>query len=213
MITDGDSGSSAIYPPTSATLIAQGDHTTPHPSCDTAWYAVYACTRHEKRVKQQLEERRIDCFLPLYRSVRRWKDRRKELELVLFPGYVFVQMNFSDRLRVLKLPSVVGFVTFGDRPAVIDSSEIELLRSGMANGVCLEPHPYLTIGRRVRIKQGPLAGSTGILVRKKDRLRVVLSLEIIMRSVAVEIDSCDLEWIPQSKNSLSENSNLAASAN
>jgi transcription antitermination factor NusG len=212
VITDGDSGSSAIYP-TSATLIAQGDDTTPHPSCDIAWYAVYACTRHEKRVKQQLEERRIDCFLPLYRSVRRWKDRRKELELVLFPGYVFVQMNFSDKLRVLTLPSVVGFVTFGDRPAVIDGNEIESLRSGIVNGVCLEPHPYLTIGRRVRIKQGPLAGSTGILMRKKDRLRVVLSLEIIMRSVAVEIDSCDLEWIPQSKNSLPENSNLAASAN
>jgi transcription antitermination factor NusG len=199
VITDGNRGLSAIYPAASATRITQRDDTTS--PCDTGWYAVYTCTHHEKRVKQQLEERHIDCFLPLYRSVRRWKDRRKELELVLFPGYVFVQINLSDRLRVLQLPSVVSFVNFGDRPAMIARDELESLRSGIANGRCLEPHPYLTLGRKVRIKQGPLAGSTGILVRKKDRLRVVLSLEIIMRSVAVEIDSCDLEWIPQSKNS------------
>jgi len=173
------------------------DSSAPHTSLDTNWYAVYTCTRHEKRVKQLLDERRIDCFLPLYRSVRRWKDRRKELELALFPAYVFVHINSKDRVRVLQLPSVVSFVTFGNSPAAIASSEIESLRSGIANGMCLEPHPYLKVGRRVRIKQGPLAGSTGILLRKKDKLRVVVSLEIIMRSVAVEIDSCDLEWIPQ----------------
>jgi len=130
------------------------------------WYAVYTCTRHEKCVKQQLEERQIDCFLPLYRSVRRWKDRRKKLELALFPGYVFVHIDFRDRLRVLQLPSVVSFVAFGNRPAAIASGEIESLRSGIANGMCLEPHPYLKIGRKVRIKQGPLAGSTGILLRQ-----------------------------------------------
>jgi transcription antitermination factor NusG len=168
-------------------------------SSGTTWYAVYTCTRHEKRVRQLLQERQIDCFLPLYRSVRRWKDRRKELELALFPGYVFVYIHFGERLRVLQLPSVVNFVTFGNRPAAIAASEIESLRSGVANGLCLEPHPYLKIGRRVRIKQGPLAGSTGILLRKrkKDKLRVVLSIDLIMRSVAVEIDACDLEWIPQ----------------
>jgi transcription antitermination factor NusG len=141
VIADGNSDLGVIYPTTPVTLIAQKDDTASRTSCDTAWYAVYTCTRHEKRVKQQLEERHVDCFLPLYRSVRRWKDRRKELELVLFPGYVFVQINFIDRLRVLQLPSVVSFVTFGDRPAVIASADIESLRSGMANGVCLEPHP------------------------------------------------------------------------
>jgi hypothetical protein len=124
--------------------------------------------------------------LPLYRNVRRWKDRRRELE----------HISFNDRLRVLQLPSVVSFVAFGNRPAVIASNEIGSLRKALADGLYVEPHPYLTIGIKVRIKQGPLAGSTGILVRKKDKLRVVLSLEIIMRSVAVEIESCDLEWIP-----------------
>ncbi len=136
------------------------------------WHAIYTCSRHEKSVSRQLRQKQIDCFLPLYRSVRRWKDRRKELELPLFPGYVFVHIDDEDRL---------------------DEREVESLRSGVMNGACAEPHPYLKAGRRVRVKHGPMAGMEGILVRKKDRYRVVISIEIIMRSVAVEVDEADVE--------------------
>ena len=157
------------------------------------WHAIYTCSRHEKSVSRQLREKQIDCFLPLYRSVRRWKDRRKELELPLFPGYVFVHIDDEDRLRVLQSPGVTYFVSCGGRPAVIEDRELESLRSGVMNGACAEPHPYLKVGRRVRVKHGPMAGMEGILVRKKDRYRVVISIEIIMRSVAVEVDEADVE--------------------
>jgi transcription antitermination factor NusG len=157
------------------------------------WYAAYVCSRHEKQVVSQLQERRISCFLPVYRSVRRWKDRRKELELVLFPGYVFVHLDLNDRLRVLQLPSVVRFVSFNGHPAPLPDTEIEVLSKGLASGIRAEPHPYLKVGHRVRVRSGPLAGAQGILVRRKDKFRVVLSIDLIMRSVAVEVDEADIE--------------------
>lgn len=157
------------------------------------WYAAYTCARHEKHVSKQLEDRHIDCFLPLYRSVRRWKDRCKELELPLFPGYVFVRTGPEHRLHVLQIPSVVRFVSFNGHPAALDDREIEGLRNGLVNGVQVEPHPYLRVGDRVRVKHGPLAGAEGILVRKKDSFRIVLSLDLLMRSVAAEVQAADLE--------------------
>jgi transcription antitermination factor NusG len=157
------------------------------------WYATHVRSRHEKQVVLQLQERGISCVLPLYRSVHRWKDRRKELELVLFPGYVFVHIDLKERLRVLQLPSVVRLVSFNGRPTPLPEGEIERISNGLASGLCLEPHPYLKIGRRVQIRSGPLAGAEGILTRRKDHFRVVLSIDLIMRSVAVEVDEADLE--------------------
>jgi len=157
------------------------------------WYAAYVCARHEKRIAQQLEERQLNCFLPAYRSVRRWKDRRKELEMVLFPGYVFVQIDLKDRLRVVQLPGVVRLVSSSGIPVALPEREIEVLRNGLASGACIRPHPYLRVGRRVRVKYGPMAGTQGILARWKDKLRVVLSVEAIMRSVALEVDAADVE--------------------
>jgi transcription antitermination factor NusG len=159
---------------------------------EDSWYALYTCPRHEKRVAKQIEQNRISCFLPLYRSVRRWKDRRKEIDLALFPGYVFVHIALKDRLRVLQLASVVRFVSFNGRPVALPAGEMEALMNGLTRGVRAEPHPYLTVGRRVNVKHGPLAGSQGILVRRKDKFRVVLSLDLIMRSVAVEVDEADI---------------------
>src|SRR5580692_3240726 len=121
----------------------------------SSWYALYTCPRHEKRVVQQIEQHRISCFLPLYRSVRRWKDRHKELELALFPGYVFVRFALKDRLRVLQLPGAVRLVSFNSQPAVLPDTEIEQLRQRLAYGGRLEPHPYLCVGRRVRVCAGP----------------------------------------------------------
>jgi len=164
---------------------------------DLNWYALYTCPRHEKCVAQQIEERSISCFLPLYRSIRRWKDRRKELELALFPGYVFVRLALKDRLRVLQLPSAVRLVSFNGQPAVLPEAEIDQLRERLARGR-VEPHPYLRVGRRVRVCGGPMQGLEGIIVRRKDRCRVVFSLDLIMRSVAVEVDERDVEPASQS---------------
>jgi transcription antitermination factor NusG len=157
------------------------------------WYAAYTSPRHEKSVARQLEERHIDCFLPLYRSMRRWKDRRKEVALILFPGYVFVRMLPSDRLPVLQLPGVVRFVTFHGSPSPLPENEIEALRKGLENHIRAKSHPYLKAGRRVRVKNGAMAGAQGILIRRKQGCRLIISLDAIMRSVALEIDEEDVE--------------------
>jgi transcription antitermination factor NusG len=160
---------------------------------ENGWYALYTYPRHEKRIAEQIEGRRFCCFLPLYRSVRRWKDRRKEIDQVLFPGYVFVQMALEDKLKVLQLPGVVRLVTSGGRPVPVSADEIEALRDRLSRGARLEPHPYLRTGRRVRVRSGPLEGLEGVIVRRKESCRFVFSIDLIRRSVAVEIDEADLE--------------------
>lgn len=159
------------------------------------WYALYTAPRHEKSVADQINCRGISCFLPLYRSTRRWKDRRKELAMVLFPGYVFVCIAPQDRLRVLQLPGAVRFVAFNGRPVALPEQEIELLRSRLSGTFVMEPHPYLRVGRRIRVRSGPLQGLEGIIVRKKDRCRLVFSIDLIMRSVAVEVDDDEVEFL------------------
>jgi transcription antitermination factor NusG len=161
----------------------------------TNWYALYTAPRHEKRVADQIQQQGVACFLPLYRSVRRWKDRRKELALVLFPGYVFVRMALQHRLRVLQLAGAVRLVTFNGQPASLPDAEIESLQSHFSTSGNLEPHPYLSVGRRVRVRSGPLQGLEGIILRTKDRCRIVVSIHLIMRSVAIEVDGGDVEFI------------------
>lgn len=157
------------------------------------WYAVQTCANHEKRVLQQLGHRAVEAYLPQYESVRRWKDRRVRLDLPLFPGYVFVHLALRDRLRVLQTPSVVRLVGFGGQPAALPDQEIEALRGALTREMRIEPHPYLKVGQRVRVRTGPLQGLQGILVRKKNVSRFVISLDLIMRSVAAEIDVAELE--------------------
>jgi len=156
------------------------------------WYAVYTNARHEKRVTEYLGGRLVECYLPSYKSVRRWQDRRKEVELPLFPGYVFVRIAYRSRLQVLTAPGVVQIVSFDGKPAPIRDDEIETLRRGTSS-TNLEPHPYLKVGRRVRVRSGPLSGMEGILIRRKDGFRLVLSIDLIMRSVAIEVDESDVE--------------------
>jgi len=161
---------------------------------ESRWYAAYTSPRHEKWVAEQMQDRRIECFLPTYKSVRRWKDRRTQLDLPLFPGYVFVRIALKDRLAVLQLPGVVQFVAFQGRPAPLPEPEIEALRKGARNAA-LEPHPYLKVGRRVRVRHGAMAGIEGILIRKKESLRVVVAIDLIMHSVALEVDAADIETL------------------
>jgi transcription antitermination factor NusG len=159
----------------------------------TRWYAAYTCANHEKRVAEQLGAREVEYFLPLHESVRKWKDRRVRLQLPLFPGYIFVHMALCDRLKVQQVPGLARLVGFDGTPAELPEQEIETLRMSLVNGVRAEPHRYLVAGRRVRVMNGPMAGLRGILTRKKSNARLVVSLELIQRAIAVEIDEADIE--------------------
>ncbi len=163
---------------------------------ESRWYAAYTCANHEKRVAEQLGQRAVEHFLPFYQSVRRWKDRRVRLQLPLFPGYVFVRIALKHRLQVLEIPSVVRLVGFNGRPCALADGEVEALRNGLSWQLRAQPHPYPSFGRLVRIIGGPLQGLEGILVRKKGNLRIVLSIELIMRSIVVDADMADVEPSP-----------------
>lgn len=157
------------------------------------WYAAYTSANHEKKVAAQLSRRSVEFFLPKYHSVRHWKDRRVELELPLFPGYVFVHFALCERLQVLQVPGVVRLVGFSNCPVAVPEIDISCLRDVLNDGLHTEPHPYLTVGRRVQVKAGPLAGLEGIVVRRKNKPRLVVSIELIRRSMAVELDEADLK--------------------
>jgi transcription antitermination factor NusG len=172
-------------------------------SVQLRWYAAYTCANHEKRVRDQLEERSVESFLPLYETVRRWKDRRMHLQLPIFPGYVFVRMGLADRLRVLQVPSVVRLVGFNGQLSALPDEEMDGLKKSLAMGVLAEPHPFLGVGRRVRVKAGPLAGVEGIVIRRKNRLRLVISLELIQRAAMVEVDAADLDPLGKARASKS----------
>jgi transcription antitermination factor NusG len=163
---------------------------------ESSWYAAYTITNHEKRVSERLRLRSVEEFLPVYESVHRWKDRNVRLQEPLFPSYVFVRIPLEGRFEVLRIPGVVRLVGFNGHPAALPDEEIDALRLGLAHRLRLEPHPYLKIGRRARICRGPLQGREGLLVNTKANFRVVLSVELIMRSVAVEVDVADLEFPP-----------------
>jgi transcription antitermination factor NusG len=156
------------------------------------WFAVYTTPRHEKRVAEHLCLRQIEYFLPLYRALRKWKDgSRVTLELPLFPNYIFVRISRRERIRVLEVPGVLSLAGCGREPTPLPDAEIEgLRRVGMAK---IEPHPCLVVGEKVRIKDGVMAGVEGVLVRKNNSFRVILTLRMIMQSFAVEVDAASLE--------------------
>lgn len=157
------------------------------------WYAAYTRARHEKSVASILERKQIEAFVPLFRIVRRWKNGDHQVELPLFPGYAFVRIPLANRLQVLKVPGVVQFVGFQGSPAPLEDEEVESLRQAISSGMKAAPHPYLTVGRRVRVTAGPLSGREGILIRRKGLTRVVLSIGLIQRSVAADLDAQSIE--------------------
>ncbi len=157
------------------------------------WYTLYTRAQHEKCVFEELKRRTMESFLPLYESVRRWKDRQVTLELPLFQGYVFVQMALRDKLRALAVPGVVRLVGFGGVPASLPDEQVDALRANTPSLVRARPHAYLTTGRRVRVIRGPLRGLEGILLRRKSAFRLVVSVNLIMRSVSLEVDAGDVE--------------------
>lgn len=164
------------------------------------WFAVYTNSRHEKIVAKHLAYRQIESFLPMYRKVHRWTKRSSvTLELPLFPNYVFVHIVPGQRVSVLAVPGVLGIVGRGSISSALSDAEMESLRTGLERSQA-EPHPYLAAGERVRIRAGSMEGMIGVLVRKKNELRVVLTLDLIQRSVAVEVDAEDVEPVVNPNN-------------
>lgn len=161
---------------------------------DRNWYAVYTIPQHEKSVVKHLDLREIESFLPVYETVRVWKNRqRMKLILPLFPTYLFVHINFRERARVLQSPGVLQIV--GDRGCTyIPDSEVEFLRSDYCRQR-IEPYRDLVIGERVRIKSGVMHGLQGTLIRKSDSMRFVLTVELINQHAAIQVDAEDLEPI------------------
>jgi transcription antitermination factor NusG len=154
-----------------------------------AWYVLYTRHQHEKTVAQILVGKGFETFLPLYESVHRWKDRSKCLSLPLFPCYVFLKGGIERRLDIMTTPGIHALVSNAGQPAVVPSTEIEAIRRVAESGARVEPHPFLKCGDRMRIKSGPLAGIEGILVKKKNIYRLVLSVEMLGKAAAVEIDA------------------------
>lgn len=156
------------------------------------WYAASSASRHEKRIAEQLQQRNIDHFLPLYETVHRWSNGNHRVQLPLFPGYIFLHIALAERLRALEIPGIVRLVGFSGVPFPLEEAEIDSMRTALKAGLRAEPHPYLTRGARVEIIRGPLQGMTGILLRRRGCLRVVISVDLIMRSMMVEVDLNDV---------------------
>jgi len=159
---------------------------------NSEWWAIYTRHQHEKTVEEILRAKGFEVFLPLYESVRKWKDRRKLLSLPLFPCYVFVRGGLDRRIQVVTTPGVHMVLTRGEKVAMIPDGEIEAIRRTVEGPFRVEPHPFLRCGERVRVIKGSLEGVEGVLVRKKNLFRLVLSVEMLAQSVAVEIDASDV---------------------
>jgi|SRR5665213_833994 len=174
------------------------------------WYAISTRYQHEKFVALALSNKNYEVYLPLYRSVRQWQDRVKQLTLPLFPGYIFICEGMDRQLQILTTPGVICIVGWGGRPAIVPQAQLDKVRQIIESRLSIESHPYLTCGDRVGVKTGPLAGLEGILIRKKNGARLVVSMEMLGRSAAIEIDVSNVEKIglflsPQSSVQIEKN--------
>jgi transcription antitermination factor NusG len=152
------------------------------------WFAVRVRSNQERVASIHLNERGYEQFAPSFKSERQWSDRKKEIDQYLFPGYVFCRFDPQDRLSVLTAPGVVDLVGFGRSPQPIEDEEIERVRRMVDSGLLVQPHPFLKLGQTVLIERGPLVGLEGILVEVKGRLRLVVSVNLLHRSVSAEVD-------------------------
>lgn len=161
------------------------------------WHALYTRYQHEKLVEQILIQKGFETYLPLYHTTHQWKDRVQRLSLPLFPSYVFIRGGLDRRLDIVTTRGVHAIVGDGEQAGVVTPSEIEAIRQLIAMRLQVEPHPFLKVGDRVRVKSGPLEGLEGILVRKKNQCRLVLSVELLQQSVATEVDARTVERLPR----------------
>ena len=171
---------------------------TPSVSEESRWYAIRTRSRHEKVVAHQLETQGIDVFLPLVTQMRKWSDRRKQIETALFPGYTFVRIAYSsrDRLRVLQTHGVANFVgASGTVGTPIPDDQIDSIRTLITNNVPFKEYPFLRVGQRIRIRGGSLDGIEGMLVALNGTRTLVISVEPIQRSLCVQVDGYNIEVI------------------
>lgn len=167
------------------------------PSQESNWYAVHTMPRHEKRVAAQFEEKRVSTFLPLLRQVHKWTDRRCTVEVPMFSCYAFVHMaqTAEERLKVLRTPGVLGFVGSGRVGTPIPDEQIASLKTAIDEKIPCFPHPFVSAGSRVRIRGGSLDGVEGIFLRKGAEQTVVVSVELLQRSVAIRVGGYDIELV------------------
>ena len=164
-------------------------HAALSPPDNLSWYAIQVRSKLGSVASATLRGKGYEEFLPLYRSRRRWSDRIKELDLPLFPGYLFCRFNVSDRLMpILTTPGVIGIIGAGKTPIPIDDEEIEAVRAILRSGLAAQPYPFLRVGSRVYLEGGPLAGVEGIITNADKVYRLVVSISLLQRSVAVAID-------------------------
>ncbi len=164
-----------------------GDH-TPTNAAELPWFAIQVRPRYEKQVAQSIESKNIRTFLPLYAARHRWSDRTKEVHVPLFDGYVFCQLDPSVRMPVLVTPGVLHFVGIGKTPVAVEPSEIAAIQRLVQFGSVIRPWPFLKNGDRVRVDDGPLRNTEGILLSGGDGDLVVVSVTLLQRSVAVKVD-------------------------
>jgi len=166
----------------------------PAESGDThRWYAVWTRSRHEQVVRTQLDEKLVTAFLPTMTRWSRWKDRKKQIDVPLFPGYVFARFDSSERLAVLKCSGVVSIVSFNGEPAPVPDHEIESIRTLVASTLPYDPCPTIKTGTLVEVSHGPLKGVVGRLTRKGSQARLVLSVDLIGQAVSVQVDAADVK--------------------
>jgi transcription antitermination factor NusG len=152
------------------------------------WFALRVKPRSEKIVATITRQKGFEEFLPLQQTHRRWSDRFKSVELPLFPGYLFCRIDPQVRLPILTIPGALQFVGLGKIPVPIEDAEIAAIQAAMHSGLPVEPWPFLNLGQRVQLEQGPLAGVEGILIEVRKQQRLVVSVSLLGRSVAVEIE-------------------------
>jgi transcription antitermination factor NusG len=174
-----------------------------------AWYAIYTKHQHERAAAEVLVRKGFKILLPQYRSVHRWKDRNKTVLLPLFPCYLFVQTDLGRKLDILRTPGVFWLVESGGCACPVPENDIEGISKIIQGPARIAPHPFLKSGERVRIRRGALEGIEGILIKLKNQYRVVLSVELLRKAVAVEIDLADVQLLPASEPGVSR----AASCN
>jgi len=166
------------------------------------WFAVYTKHQHEKSAASLFEKKGIEHFLPLYRAVHRWKDRKQRVSLPLFPCYVFVKTELERKVEVLQTGGVRWFVENAGRACPVPEAEVQALQKICASGLRVEPHPFLQEGDIVNVVRGPLAGVTGILAQMKSGHRIILSVELLKRSLAVEVDVAAVERFGPARTSM-----------
>jgi transcription antitermination factor NusG len=156
------------------------------------WYALWTRSRHEQVVREQLERKSVEAFLPTIRKWSRWKDRKKQIDWPLFPGYCFARFEPHDTLPILKCPGVVSIVSFEGEPAAVPEHELDGIRRLIDTDLAFDPVPLIKEGTMAEVVHGPLKGVVGRLVQKKEKARLVLSVDLIGQGVSVEIDAADV---------------------